>query len=125
MTVFLDLEIALELILRQDVGPIRDAGLLDAALQRPASTLFGADAYPDLAAKAAAMLESIVRNHSLVDGNERFGWFATMVFLDLNGADLDIPADEACDFVIDVAAGRLDLDAITGRFAAWIGATRR
>jgi death on curing protein len=43
-----------------EVGPdvgLRDLGLLDAAVNRPAQSAFGEDAYPTLAAKAAALLE--------------------------------------------------------------------
>jgi death-on-curing protein len=53
--------------------PIRDVGLLGSAAARPRTTVFGADAYPDLWTKAAALLDSIVNNHALVDGNKRLG----------------------------------------------------
>ena len=46
----------------------------------------GEDAYPDLWTKAAALLQSIVKNHALVDGNKRLAWMATAVFLELNHA---------------------------------------
>lgn len=120
MTVFLSLEDALELISRQGVGPVRDLGLLDSALQRPASSLFGQDAYPRLAEKAAALIESIVRNHALFDGNKRFGWFAMAVFLDLNDVDFDVAEDDAYEFVLAVAAGKLSLEEITAQLERWI-----
>ena len=56
---------------------VRDFGLLEAALARPRATAFGKDAYPDLDARAAALLHSIARNHALVDGNKRLAWSAT------------------------------------------------
>ena len=56
---------------------VRDAGLLESALARPQSTVFGADAYPTLHTKAAALLHSLARNHALVDGNKRLAWLAT------------------------------------------------
>lgn len=92
-----------------DPPPIRDAGLLASAAARPGATAFGEDAYPDVWAKAAALLHSIVTNHPLVDGNKRLGWLATAVFLLLN----DVPADRAgdddvYDLVIAVAEGRAD-----------------
>jgi len=53
---------------------IRDAGLLEAAAARPQATAFGADAYPDLHTKAAALVHSVAaRNHALVDGNKAAG----------------------------------------------------
>lgn len=86
--------------------PIRDAGLLGSAVARPQTTLAGVDAYPDLWSKAAALLDSVVNNHALVDGNKRLGWLATAVFLDLNGVDLSLVRnDDVYDLVMDVAAG--------------------
>lgn len=49
---------------------VADAGLLQSALARPQATVFGQDAYRSLAAKAAALMESLARNHCLVDGNK-------------------------------------------------------
>ena len=60
--------------------PIRDMGLLESALARPQTTVFGQDAYPSLWDKAAALLHSIVLGHPLVDGNKRLGWLATTTF---------------------------------------------
>lgn len=56
------------------VGPIRDVGLLDSALHRPQATVFGVDAYTEIDQKAAVLLESLVRNDALIDGNKRIGW---------------------------------------------------
>jgi len=82
---FIDLDDLIELArdLLGDPPPIRDIGLLGSAAARPQTTVFGADAYPDLFEKAAALLHSVVNNHALVDGNRRLGWLATAVFLDV------------------------------------------
>ena len=112
---YLELEDLIELVRRLGVGPVRDLGLLDAAVARPASSAFGADAYPTIELKAAALLHSIVRNHALVDGNKRLGWLSTVVFLDLNGQPVELDDDEAYELVIDVAEGRLDVDQIADR----------
>ena len=86
--------------------PIKDAGLLGAAAARPRTTVFGSDAYPSVFEKAAALLQSVVKNHPLVDGNKRLGWLATAVSLELNGVDVTvIPNDDVYRFVIDVAGG--------------------
>lgn len=77
------------------------------------------DAYPGVHEKAAALLESVVRNHALVDGNKRLGWLATVVFYGLNGIDLDAPDDDAYDLVIGVDSGTLDRHAAAGRLARW------
>ena len=90
-----------------DPPPVRDLGLLGAAAARPQATAFGEDAYPDVWTKAAALLQSIVKNHALVDGNKRLGWLATAVFLELNGiAVTQVSNDKVYDFVIAVTAGR-------------------
>ncbi len=83
--VHLDVEDLLGLVRLLRAGPVRDVGLLDAAAHRPRSSAFGQDAYPTVPLKAAALLHSLVGNHALVDGNERLGWLATTVFLDING----------------------------------------
>jgi len=87
---------------------VRDYGLLEAALARPQATAFGKDAYPDLDARAAALLHSIARNHALVDGNKRLALAAVIAFYGLNGRRLTLTNDEAYDLVISVAAGQLD-----------------
>lgn len=60
---------------------IRDVGLLAAAVARPATSVGGQDAYPTLVVKAAALVHSVVRNHALVDGDERLGLMMLVVFL--------------------------------------------
>ena len=55
---------------------VRDYGLLDAAIARPKATVFGLDAYPDDFTKAAALLQSLARDHAFVDGNKRTAWRA-------------------------------------------------
>lgn len=105
---YLDLEDLIELAERLlgSPPPIRDVGLLGSAVARPQTTAFGADAYPDIWTKAAALLVSIVKNHALVDGNKRLGWLATAVFLDINGIDLSVVNNDAVyDLVMEVAAG--------------------
>jgi death-on-curing protein len=97
---------------------VRDYGLLEAALARPQATAFGKDAYPDLDAKAAALLHSIARNHALVDGNKRLALAAVIAFYGLNGRRLTLTNDEAYDLVMSVAEGRVDsVEAIAAMIA--------
>ncbi|MGI8727080.1 MAG: type II toxin-antitoxin system death-on-curing family toxin [Solirubrobacterales bacterium] len=100
---------------------VRDMGLLESAILRPRTTVTGADAYPELEAKAAALLQSLARNHPLVDGNKRLAWLATWVFLAKNGTELDPPDDdEAYGLVIAVANGELEkIDEIADRLRAF------
>jgi death on curing protein len=115
---FLDLDDLLELAKRLlgDPPPVRDIGLLGSAVARPQTSVFGADAYPDLITKAAALLQSIVKNHALIDGNKRLGWLATAVFLSINGVDATAASnDDVYDLVIEVAAGSLPVEEIARR----------
>lgn len=115
---FLDLDDVLGLASRLlgDPPPVRDVGLLAAAVARPQTIVGERDAYPSLCEKAAALLQSIVGNHALVDGNKRLGWVATAVFLQINGVDVTrIANDDVYALVMAVAASELDLAAITSR----------
>lgn len=101
------------------VGPVHDLGLLDSAAHRPLASVLGRDAYPEIDQKAGALLESIVVNHPLVDGNKRLGWLAVVVFYGLNDVDLQAPDDEAYDLVIAVASGQADHHVAAARLAQW------
>lgn len=109
MIEYLSIEDLLSLVDLLGVGPVRDLGLLDAAAHRPTTSLYGHDAYVSLDDKAGALLESVVSNHALVDGNKRLGWLGVAVFYDLNGIDLVVDDDAAYDLVVAVAAGELRL----------------
>ena len=92
---------------------VRDLGLLGAAAERPRTSAFGQDAYPDLWTKAAALLQSLVNSHPLVDGNKRLGWLATAVFLDLNGGDPTLATnDQVYELILSVASGNPDIEKI-------------
>ena len=87
---------------------VRDIGLLEAAVARPAAGAFGHEAYPTLEAKAAALLHSLARNHALVDGNKRLALAGVIAFYGVNGRRLTLSNDEAYDLVMAIADGRLD-----------------
>ena len=112
---YLDLEDLLGLVRAMGVGPVRDVGLLDSAVARPRSSAFGADAYPTLELKAAALLHSVARNHALVDGNKRLAWLATAVFLDLNQHASGIDDRAAFELVMDAAQGAVEVEEIAVR----------
>jgi death-on-curing protein len=122
VTQYLTLELLLQ-VAQRACGPhvqVRDYGLLESALARPAVTVFGADSYPTVHGKAAALLHSLTSNYGLVDGNKRLAWAATAVFLWINGHDLDAPEDDAFDLVIALADGSLtDVEKIADRLAGW------
>jgi death-on-curing protein len=112
---YLDLDdlVELTILLMGEPPPIRDIGLLGAAAARPQTSAFGEDAYPDLWTKAAALLQSIVGNHALIDGNKRLGWLATAVFLELNGITVThISDDTIVDMIICIAESDKDVATI-------------
>jgi death on curing protein len=99
-------------VAREIGAAVRDAGLIESAVARPRTTIFGEDAYPDLWTKAAALLHSLVNNHPFVDGNKRVGWIVAVAFLRQNGAVsasqiANADQDAAYDLVIAVAESRL------------------
>ncbi|HXH36123.1 MAG TPA: Fic family protein [Plantibacter sp.] len=98
-----------------DDRKVRDFGLLDAAVARPQSMVFGLDAYPDLFTKAAALLHSVARNRAFLDGNTRTAWASTWVFLGANGIRLDSRFDvDAAERLMEaVATGDGELAFIT------------
>ena len=123
---FLQLEDVLALVRRMfgDPLPIRDMGLLGSAVERPQTTVFGEDAYPDIWTKAAALCHSVANNHALVDGNERLAWVATATFLEIN--DIDVSAasnDDVYDFVISVVVDHQEIAEIAEQLRAIISGT--
>ena len=119
MTVYLSLEDLIALTRDLDVGPVRDLGLLDAAAHRPRTELYGQQAYPDLDTKAAVLVDSIVRNHALVDGNKRLGWLATVVFYGINDVDLDAPDDDAYELVMALARSESTVEELAAALRSW------
>jgi death-on-curing protein len=108
MTNFLELEDALQQIAVAGFH-VKDLGLLDSALARPKTTLFGEDAYPTLELKAAAMVHSIIKNHAMVDGNKRTSWFMLSSFLYINGYFIEMNADQGMEFTLGIATDKLSL----------------
>src|SRR5947208_227305 len=102
---------------------MRVPGLLSSALARPATVVFGVEAYPSLWEKAAALLHSLTCNHPLFDGNKRLGLAGAMVFLARNGVSIDaLDEDAAYDLMIAVASGELDdVPKIAAGLAATLG----
>ena len=74
---------------------IRDAGLLDAAINRPQSGY-----YADIFEQAAALWESLTMNHCFVDGNKRVGFASVYVFLRLNGVRIAASEADTLSFIL-------------------------
>lgn len=89
---------------------IRDLGLLESALARPLNKLSYGEA--SMAALAAAYGFGIARNHPFIDGNKRTALASMIVFLGLNGLDLDVPQEAATAVILSLAAGEITEDAL-------------
>jgi len=99
---FLSLDEAIEIhsvLIRRFGGPegIRDLGLLESALYRPQTGY-----YKSLNEMAAALFESLIKNHPFIDGNKRVAFFATDVFLRMNGYKLQVEAKAAHSFLMNL-----------------------
>ncbi|KAF0217567.1 MAG: death on curing [Geobacteraceae bacterium] len=84
---------------------VRDLGALQAAAARPQATFDRNDLYPDLIAKAAALMESLIKNHPFVDGNKRTAVTAAGIFLRRNGFLVDASQKEIYRFTMEMAEG--------------------
>jgi death on curing protein len=92
---------------------VRDIDLLLAAEQRPQASAFGADAYPTLHAKAAALLHAIARNHPFADGNKRTATVGALFLLAINGRVIKWQQARALPVIVAVAEGRMSHDQLT------------
>lgn len=88
---------------------VRDIGALQAAVARPIATLDGKDLYPDPFAKAAALMESLIKNHPFLDGNKRTAITSASLFLRRCGYSLESSQDDLYDFTMSMATGTADL----------------
>ena len=94
---------------------ILNIDLLRSAVARPRATFAGKNLYPDIFHKAAALMESLARNHPFIDGNKRTAITSAGIFLALNGHDLTAGQKELEGFALSVATGKTSFD----HAAAW------
>lgn len=97
---------------------MRDLDSLLSAAGRPQASFDDQDLYPDLFTKAAALMDSLIRNHPFVDGNKRTGIAAAALFLRINGYWLSATNAELVKFTLGAAQSQHTLDEI----AAWLQA---
>ncbi len=86
----------------QELVGVKDPGLLDSAINRPKQTVFGNDAYPSIYEKAAALFESLVKNHAFHNANKRTALASLIVFLKINHYRWTMGIQEEQDFTVDV-----------------------
>ena len=86
---------------------IRNMDLLKSAVTRPFQTFDNKDVYFSVFEKAAALLESLVKNHPFVDGNKRTGFLASLIFLKRNNIKLKASEAESYEFIMKVASSEI------------------
>ncbi|MDQ0220380.1 type II toxin-antitoxin system death-on-curing family toxin [Peribacillus cavernae] len=86
---------------QEPVG-VKDPNLLDSAINRPMQSVFGNDAYPSIYEKAAALFESIAKNHAFHNANKRTALASFIVFLKINHYRWTMGIEEEQDFTVDV-----------------------
>ena len=81
---------------------VKDPNLLDSAINGPKQSAFGKDAYPTIFEKAAALFESIAKNHAFHNANKRTALASLIVFLKINHYQWTMGIEEEQDFTVDV-----------------------
>jgi death on curing protein len=94
---------------------VRDEALLSSALDRPRNK-FGYEEHTDLIVLGAAYAFGIAKNHAFLDGNKRTGWASCVLFLQINGIALKVPAAAVVEYVVALATGGLG----EAEFADWL-----
>ena len=92
------------------VHGIRDLALLQSAVSRPKATFGSKNLYPDICHKAAALLESLIKNHPFIDGNKRTAITSAGIFLQRNGYILETAQRELERFTLSVATGKASFE---------------
>ena len=91
---------------------MRNSELLESALSRPFQTFEDKELYPTPVEKAAAILESIVKNHPFMDGNKRTGYFLMRLVLLENGLDIKATQEDKYNLVNSVASSKTGFENI-------------
>ena len=96
---------------------LKDEGLLQSALGRPANKLAYAEpGMLDLFDLAASYAYGIASNHAFNDANKRTAWSCCVLFLKVNGIQVAVRPAEIVDRMLLLVEGRLDEIG----FAAWL-----
>ncbi|MYB54293.1 MAG: type II toxin-antitoxin system death-on-curing family toxin [Acidobacteriia bacterium] len=93
---------------------IRDLGLIESALARPANLMSYGD--PDAASLAAAYAHGLVPNHGFVDGNKRVAWVTARLFLLANGWKLIFDPFDAIRIMESASAGQVSEEDVANWF---------
>ena len=84
---------------------VRDLFLLSSALAMPQAQYSGSYLHETIFDQAAAYAFHLCQNHPFLDGNKRVGLASALVFLKLNGYEVEDPEEELYELMMSVAAG--------------------
>lgn len=99
--------------LMQETGGLdglRDATLLESAVQSPLATYDGQELYPRIKEKAAKLGYTLVKNHAFIDGNKRIGVYCMLIFLDVNGVEMIYSDDDLIALGLGLADGSFNYE---------------
>jgi death on curing protein len=91
---------------------VRDTGLLSSALSMPSATFEGKYLHKDLYEQAAAYTFHISQNHPFVDGNKRTALATALVFLEVNGIEINDSKEELYEMMMELAKGKRDKEQV-------------
>lgn len=89
---------------------IKDENMLESAIYAPFQTFSGEDLFPTIYQKAARLGFGLVSNHPFIDGNKRIAAHAMLIFLDLNGIEIQYTNDELSEIFLAIADNRAKYD---------------
>ena len=92
---------------------VRDRRLLRSAADRPLIRVFGEEQFPTIIDKAATLLHSVAYHHLFGDGNKRTAQGAVVMFLEANGYQITWQAHEALNFILEIAQGKHEVEAVS------------
>lgn len=92
---------------------LRDVGLLGSAINSPFQQFGNEDLYPTIQQKASRLCFGLVNNHPFIDGNKRIGAHVMLVFLALNGIELEYTQDDLSSTILELASNEISYQQLT------------
>ncbi|OGK14980.1 hypothetical protein A2774_01015 [Candidatus Roizmanbacteria bacterium RIFCSPHIGHO2_01_FULL_39_12c] len=92
---------------------VRDFTLIHSAVERPKASFAGKILYHSIWLQAAALIQSLIKNHPFEDGNKRTGFFSTLRFLNINGFDISTSKKEIVNFALEIDVKKLSINKIS------------
>lgn len=86
----------------------RDERLLESALAAPFQSFEREELYPSVLRKAARLCYGLIKNHVFLDGNKRIGIYVMLIFLEMNGLEIECSDEELIDLGLGIAAGKFE-----------------